>query len=214
MKHLKLALVVLLIASCTSKEMRISQVEDVYAKQNGGIPNENVFLIENFKDNKEGIKKVFSYANDTISKKSFFHLSKRGCFFIFNRGSVFFDDGSFEIDFQNKSIYVYINKENTNYFKSISISDLKNKPHTLKGGSDVFIAYKVFNLEVLNTFLNAIEKERRKVKYNYTSKQFEKNGVLFKQLNQEYQLINTTNFTVDCTLKYIDQDNFTIVFSE
>jgi NADPH-dependent 7-cyano-7-deazaguanine reductase QueF len=65
---------------------------------------------------------------------------------------------------------------------------------------------------VFKTFVDAIEKERDEIQYNYTNKQFEINGKKAETFEQEYELINSREFTMECIITYLGKDNFKINF--
>ena len=97
MKHIYFILTIFALLACEQKPMKISQVEDDYAKQNGGIPNENIFLIEHFKNDREGIKAIVDYVQDTVVKMMPFKNSTSIIDFIFDRNDVDFEDGDYRI---------------------------------------------------------------------------------------------------------------------
>ena len=212
MKRLYFILTIFALLACEQKPMKISQVEDDYAKQNGGIPNENIFLIEHFKNDKEDIKAIFRYTKDTLVNRMPFNGELNGVFdFIFDLDDVHFEDGSYEIS-SRASMDFFINDEYPEYFTSINIFRGKRLPYVLRGDSTVVINYKTFTLNVLKTFLEAVEKERDKIGYNYDTDQFEIAGEKLLTFKKTYRLLNARDSTVSCVVNYVGLADF-LVFS-
>lgn len=203
----------IILQSCNSnqtKPMDIRQVEDTYAKSNGGIPNENIFLIENFPNNIEGVIFILNYAKDTATKKMPLKKDNSIVRFIFNKNDVTFDDGGYSINVDS-SILIHLNNE-TKKFKSIKIYIGDSFSFKFTEQSSVLISYEKFDLNVFKTFLYAIEQERNKIKYNYITEQFEINGEKLESLIQEYKLINGRDSKIACLVQYDSLSSFTVLF--
>ena len=213
MRRIYFILIIFALLACEQQPMKISQVEDDYAKQNGGIPNENVFLIECFKNNKESIKAIVDYVQDTVVKMMPFKNPTSSCKFIFDRDDVDFEDGDYRIS-SKTSLSFFINEKETDYLEAIHIFRGKRLPYVLQGDSTVVINYKTFTLNVLKTFLEAVEKERDKIGYNYDTDQFEIAGEKLLTFKKTYRLLNARDSTVSCVINYVKKGNFTIDFPE
>jgi len=196
--------------SCGQQGMKIKPIEDVYAKKNGEIPNENIFLIENFSNNIDGIITILNYTKDTIPKMIPFKKEAYNYDFVFNRNDVVFDDGGYDINAE-KSISIFLNDDNT-YFKSIYIFSNNNLKYRLKRKSTILIDYENFNLSVFKTFLDAVKQERNKIKYNYSANQFEIDNEKVETFERKYELIKTRGSTIECVINYIGKDYFSIDF--
>lgn len=193
-----------------TKPMDIKNIEDIYAKRNDGIPNENIFLIENFANNIEGVISILNHAKNTTTKMMPLKKENGIVRFIFNKNDVSFDDGAYSINVDS-SILIHLNNE-TQKFKAINIYIGDNLPFKFTEQSSILISYEKFDLNVFKTFLYAIKQERNKIKYNYLTEQFEVNGEKIESLMQEYKLINGRDSNIACIVQYDSKSSFTVQF--
>ena len=150
--------------------MQIMQIEDSYVAKNGGTPNDHIFLIQNFKDNKEGLLYFFNYLEDSIKPKFPFSKKDFSSFpvFIFNKNDISFDDGTYER--KGESISVLFDPPPFYLFYSIHFNTnklIKKQTYTIqKQGNfiDIIMEYKELNINILTQFMTAVQECRKKNK--------------------------------------------------
>ena len=139
--------------------MQIMQIEDSYAAKNGGTPNDHIFLIQNFKDNKEGLLYFFNYLEDSIKPRLPFNKYSSYCEFYYNKNDIYFDDGTYYgTDIKNYNIVVFQEKK-PHFFSGIDF--YPNKPtnpqtYTIKKQGnfiDIVLDYKELQRKPLKEFL-------------------------------------------------------------
>ena len=176
--------------------MRISPVEDVYAKKNGEISNNDIFYIQGFNDNKESIKKLFNYIRTTISLRLPFNKSSNVATLVFKKDDIEFEDGSYNIDGEDYMM-IFFNSKNYNYFRVCKVILNYNKLDYVIDNKKVIIDYKEFNLEALQNFYDIIEKIYKKTKQT------------------KFLMVKKKSSNVECIVEYnnnFKDDAFTIEF--
>lgn len=198
MKLVYLIIVSTIIISCKPKEMKITQLVDLYAKKNGEVPNDDVFCAKGFYDNKKSIKKVFQYINDSIRLKLPFKVSVNDCTIVFNENDVTYEDGTVEMNTKEYFWFLF-NNENYDYFSTIILKrDYEKSPFTLKK-SNIIISYKELNLNVLQNFFEIAKSAHKDDK-----------------LQTSFILVNKDTEKEECNLIYnntIKGDAFKVVFN-
>ncbi len=185
MKKIIYILITILFFSCQEKEFKIIPIEDDYAKQNGGQINDDVFLINGFRNDKESIKKIFQYIETTIKPRLPFNVSINDCVFIFDREDVTFDDGAYTIHTDNYLWFAF-NKNDYDFFKIINLKRTKENEYSYTiENENVVINYNAFNIDVLRYFINIARKTH---KNSFTK--------------VKYILINKNTSKIDCKIEY------------
>ena len=158
--------VILLFSSCEQKdiEMSIEPIVDIYAIKNREIPNNDVFYIEGFKDDKRSIRKIFDYLENNIKPTLPFNDNSTSTTFLFDKDDIKFDDTTYYLADDTKRVFISFDENNYNNFEIILLLEGYHKLNYQIKEKKVIIDYEKFNSRALQTFIDVAVKMHKDIK--------------------------------------------------
>ena len=141
--------------------MKITPILEDYSAMELDASNSNVFLIQNFKDNKEGLLYFFNYLEDSIKPRIPLNDDLSSCDFVYNKNDFSFDYDHYGATGDNISVYFKAPPPHLFY----GVGFYTNKPtnpqtYTIKKQGnfiDIVLDYKELQRKPLKEFLKILD---------------------------------------------------------